>query len=43
MLKRYMKHADERDYQNLKLPTGAMGKNPYLKYAFEAAMLFPSV
>jgi serine/threonine protein kinase HipA of HipAB toxin-antitoxin module len=40
MLKLYMKQADDRDYQNLKVLTDEMKKYPYLKHAFEACHAF---
>ena len=40
MLKLYMKQADDRDYQNLKVLTDEMKKYPYLKHALEACRAF---
>lgn len=40
MLKLYMKQADDRDYQNLKLLADEVKKHPYLKYASEACRAF---
>ena len=40
MLKLYMKQADDRDYQNLKVLTDEVKKYPYLKHAFEACHAF---
>ena len=40
MLKLYMKQADDRDYQNLKVLTDEMKKYPYLKHALEACHAF---
>ena len=40
MLKLYMKQADDRDYQNLKVLTNEMKKYPYLKHALEACHAF---
>ena len=40
MLKLYMKQADDRDYQNLKVLADEVKKYPYLKRAFEACHAF---
>ncbi len=40
MLKLYMKQADDRDHQNLKVLADAMKNVPYLKHAYEACLAF---
>ena len=40
MLKLYMKQADDRDYQNLRVLTAEMKKYPYLKQASDACLAF---
>lgn len=40
MLKLYMKKADSRDYQNLKVLSDAMKEHPYMKQAYEACVAY---
>ena len=40
MLKLYMKQADDRDYQNLKVLSDELKTHPYLKYACDACIAY---